>query len=154
MDYQTLFTLVEKKGTIFVTADRDPLAIMLTLAESLAQGITFDYFILPTLTDEERKYLFSGKKITRFLDFKKFEKYISNVIGDILNPYWQKDHISFKIRLWDGQEKCFAEDMVINFDSYGRDMILNMHGPLSCPFAKNDTHGNWLHYIVFPLSRQ
>lgn len=141
-----LFALLNKTNTVFVTADRDLLAIVLTLAESLAQGMTSPYFFLPTLTDQDKHNLFTGKHITRFLNFKDFQKYNENLLGDILNPYWQKDHISFKVRFWDNKNKCFVEDVVINFDDMGREMVLNMHGPLSCPYAKNDTHGNWLHY--------
>lgn len=145
-----LFTLLNKINTVFVTADRDVLAIVFTLAESLAQGGAFPYFFLPTLTDQDKQDLFSGKRITRFIDFDEFKKYNENLLGDILNPYWQKDHISFKIRLWDDKKQCFVEDMVVNFDEVGREMALNMHGPLSCPYAKNDTHGNWLHYQYWP----
>ncbi|MBU3924488.1 hypothetical protein KJ854_00955 [Patescibacteria group bacterium] len=145
-----LFALTNKTNVVFATADRDLLAIIWTLAESLAQGITFHYFILPTLTDNEKHDILSGKKITRFLDFKKFKDYNEGVLGDILNPYWQKDHISFRVRLWDNNEKCFVEDMVVNFDNMGRELILNMHGPLSCPYAKNNTHGNWIHYQYWP----
>ncbi len=145
-----LFALLNKTNTVFVTADRDLLAIVLTLAESLAQGMTFPYFFLPTLTDQNKHDLFAGKYITRFLDFKDFRKYNENLLGDILNPHWQKDYVSFKVRLWDDKEQCFVEDMVLNFDDIGREMILNMHGSLSCPYAKNDTHGNWLHYQYWP----
>jgi len=145
-----LFALLSKTNIIFITADRDMLAIVLTLIESLAQGMTFPYFFLPTLTDKDKKDLFSGKTITRFINFNEFKQYCEKLLGDILNPYWKKDHISFRVRLWDNKKQDFIEDLFINFDSLCREMVLNMHGPLSCPFAKNDTHGNWLHYQFWP----
>lgn len=145
-----LFTLLNKKNTTFVTADRDLLAIILTFAEGLAQGVTFPYLFLPTLTDDNKKEMFSGKRITKFLDFKEFRKQYKNVFDDIINHYCQKDHVSLKIRLWDNEKKCFIEDMLLNFDNAARDIILNLHGPLACPYVKNDTHGNWLHYYYWP----
>jgi hypothetical protein len=145
-----LFALLNKINTVFITADRDILAVVLTLAESLTQGMTFLRFLLPTLSNQDTRDLFSGKHITRFIDFDKFKKYNEGLLNDILNPYWQKDHISFRVRFWDDKKQCFVEDMVINFNNVFREMVLNMNGPLSCPFAKNNTHGNWLHYIYWP----
>jgi hypothetical protein len=145
-----LFALLNKKNTSFVTADRDLLAVVLTLIDSIVQGMAFPYFFLPTLTRQDTNNLLSGKRITRFIDFKKFEEYIDNLRGDILSSSWQKDHIFFKIRLWDTKNKCFVEDLTINFNDLEREMILNMHGSLSCPYAKNNTHGNWLFYRYWP----
>lgn len=147
-----LFSLLNKTNTVFVTADRDLLAIVLTLTESLAQGMAFPYFFLPTLTDRDKHDLLDSKRITRFLNFDEFKKYHDNLLGDILNRYWQKDYVSLRIRLWDKKSQCFIEDLILNFDDLGREMVLNMHGPLSCPCAKNDTHGNWLHYLYWPPS--
>jgi len=145
-----LYALLYKKNTVFVTADRDILAIVLTLAESLAQGMSFPYFFLPTLTSKDKRDLLAGKRITRFIAYDKFEKFYGDLLGDILNPYWKKNHFSFKVRLWDTKRQCFIEDLSINFNNMARQYILNMHGPLCCPFAKNNTHGNWIHCQYWP----
>lgn len=147
-----LFSLLNKINTVFVTADRDLLAIVLTLTESLAQGIAFPYFFLPTLTEQDKRDLLKGKHITRFLDFAEFKKYYDNLLGDILNRYWQKDYVSIRVRLWDDKKQCYIEDLIINFENTGREMILNMQGPLSCPYSKNDNYCNWLHYRFWPPS--
>jgi len=145
-----LFTLLKKQNTTFITADRDLLAIVLTLTESIAQNSTFHFMILPTLSDLDKRNLLAGKMITRFLSFKEFQKKFERVLSDLLNPYWKKNHIYFSIKLWDEQNKSFIEELMINFDSIGQESILHTHGPLSCHFAKNDTHGNWLHYQFWP----
>jgi hypothetical protein len=145
-----LYCVLNKRNTVLVTSDRDILAIVLVLAESLAQNFVFPHFYLKTLSDQDKKELLQGNKLNHSIKLSEFEEYYEGVLGDILNPYWQKDHVSFKIRFWDDRLEAFIEDMVVNFDMVGQEMILNMHGPLSCPFAKNDNYGNWIHYLYWP----
>jgi len=145
-----IFTLLRKQNTTFMTADRDLLATVLTLTESIAQNSTFHFLILPTLSDSDKRDLLAGKMVTRFLSFREFQKKFNGVLSDLLNPYWKKNHICFSIKLWDEKTKKFIEELIINFDSIGQESILHTHGPLSCHFAKNDTHGNWLHYQFWP----
>lgn len=145
-----LFTLVYKTNTVFLTADRDLLAIIFTLIESIAQELAFHQLILPTLSDNEKHSLFLGKHITRFLDFKELQEKCEGILGDILNPYWKKNYISFRVWLWDDKRKKYIKDFSLNFNKMSQELILHMHGPLSCPFAKNNSHGNWLHYQFWP----
>ena len=80
---------------------------------------------------------------------EEFQKFYNGTLKDILNPYWKKDRNYFRIMFWDDKTQKYYKDIYINFDSLMRDGALHMHGPMSCHFADNHTHGNWLHYQYY-----
>ena len=151
-----IYTLINKCNTTFVTADHDVLPILFNYAESLAQESTLNYFVLSTLTDTEREDLFKRKTITRNLNFKEFKEFYNGTLNDILNPYWKKDRIYFSVMFWDDKAQKYLKEIYLNFNNLMRETALHMHGPMSCYFAKNDTHGNWLGYRYYwpPLSNE
>jgi hypothetical protein len=139
-----------KKNVTFITADRDFLAIVLVFVESLSQGIAFNSLILQEMTDIDKKKILRGKKKTLFIDYNKFKTEYNGVMFDILNRFWQKDFLTFKIRFWDRDEQIFIKDLILKFDKNLRILTLNMHGPLNCSCAKNDDFGKWMHYYYWP----
>lgn len=145
-----LFIILKKRNVIFITSDRDLIAIVLILCESIAQDLTFNYLILKNLPTEEKQLLLRNRKIKKNLDFTEFKKQYSGVLGDLISRNWQKNYKYLKIRLWDNNKKHFIEDLIIKFDPITRESLIKLHGPLSCPYGQNNDYGNWIHYTFSP----
>jgi len=145
-----LYALLNRTNVTFVTADRDILAILLVLSKSLAHDMTFTHMILSSLSEDDKRVILKRNYITRYFSFSEFKKIFNGVYGDIMNVYWKRDYVRFRVKLWDLKRQKYINDFSLNFNESVREMILNMHGPLSCHFAKNDTYGNWIHYHFWP----
>lgn len=150
-DYRNLatmliYSLLEETDIVFITADRDTLVIVITLAESIAQYMAFVTLIFGELSDSDIAKIMDRGRVMRFLSFEKFCEVADGCLGDIINSTWMKQFIEIKFRLWSDEENDFVDDYVLKFNDDLKDFTLNFHGQLSCPVAKNSTHFNWLSY--------
>ena len=52
----------------------------------------------------------------------------------------------FRILFWDQKKRKYVECIRLNFNEDARDIMLHLHGHLSCPFVQNADHGNMFRY--------
>ena len=140
-----LYCLQEKKNVTFITSDSDFLNIIFDMFSTIIQQSTFDYEILPQLTNEIKLKILNGKTHSFFLNSFEFKKHMDKYTGDAFSDNWKKDYLIFNIKYWDIKEQKYTK-LEFRFNETMRQLFLNSHGNLECPFVKNNDCGSWIHY--------
>ena len=144
-----IHTLLNRQNITFVTSDHDSIAYLFNWVDSISQELVFKQMIIKRLGDKEKRQLLAGKKFTFFLDYKEFSELNEGTRRDILNYDWKKDGFCFRIKFWDNKNKKYFNSFYLNFNDETRELFLNLHGQLDCPFGKNNTHGNFITYLYW-----
>ncbi|MES2985869.1 MAG: hypothetical protein V4686_01945 [Patescibacteria group bacterium] len=143
-----LYSLMHKENVTFVTSDSDAVEYFFDWTSSITQQWVFNtrcLLILAENNSEKMNKLFKRNLKAIHFEPKEFIRYLN---GSLQRTYSNKTKFfspRLTIKYWDTKrEKYF--DFSINIDYGFRELILNCHGALNCPTAKNDTMGNFIGY--------
>jgi len=143
MSLALIYCLINKKNVTFVTADVDHINLLSNLTETLSQQQAFVYFTLSQLGEEGKKRLLKGDKTTLSLPTFDFIKMREELEGDMYDASWKKDSFCFKVKFWD-QDRQKYRSFSLGFNKNQHEMFLTLSGQLCCPYAQNNSHGNWI----------
>lgn len=153
-DYKNLsliliYTLLNKTNSYFFTSDIDIFCNLFTWIDSMAHQLTFKTILLNQMGEEGKKELLKNKKLVFYIKFDEFKKRCDALLGDLLDDSWKKKTFGLFVKYWDQRKKVFYNEAKLLFDEEMGDLILNNQGLSLCPFAANNTHGNFFRYLYF-----
>lgn len=154
-DYKNLsliliYTLLYRRNTYFFTSDIDVFCNLFTWVDSMAHQMTFKTVLLNKMEEKYKMELLKDKKLVFYINHNEFDKQCTNILGDLLEDNWKKKRFSLFIKYWDPKKQIFYNKKIkISFNESIRDLLLNNHANFWCPFAANNTHGNFFKYQFY-----
>lgn len=153
-DYRNLsliliYTLLYRRNVYYYTADIDIFCDLFSWLDSMSHQLTFKTMLLNQMRDEGKMALLKKKKLVFHLDYNEFKNQCYSLLADFSVDNWKKKRFSIFIKYWDTKKQQYNEEVRFSFDEEMRNLILNNHGLLYCPFAANNTYGNFFRYLYF-----
>lgn len=151
-DYKNLslilvYTLLNRRNSYFFTSDIDIFCNLFTWIDSMAHQTALKIILLNQMKEEGKTELLKGKKLVFYINYDEFKKQCDETLEYLLIDNKKKKRFNLVIKYWDKNKQKFYNGMKIAFDENIRDLLINNQGLLWCPFAANNTHGNFFRYL-------